>query len=213
MNYIRKTDRLDIIIEESRRIILIQQKWKYDWLNAPGTTPWTHQHKKDFHHKLDGLIWSGWGSHVTLEATGTSDFVKRNNGMKFKLEFDVKWVLTGGHWQVNVTKIPKGSFDRSHVIWSTRVIKLDTEDVNRRKIDEGYYQYPVVHEFGHAVGNFPGIYAGAHGDEYVPTSPHIADNHSLLNMGSELRDRHMDYVLREINAMVPSTTFTIHKIR
>lgn len=34
MNYVKYTDRTDIYIEENRNIILIQEKWKYNWLTT-----------------------------------------------------------------------------------------------------------------------------------------------------------------------------------
>ena len=60
--YSKTTDRMDIHIEEYRGTILIRQKWKYHWLNAIGTSSWTHSEKQNFHSKVDNLIWNSWGS-------------------------------------------------------------------------------------------------------------------------------------------------------
>lgn len=213
MYYIKNTDRLDIVVEESKMTILIQQKWQYDWLSAPGTTPWTYSQKKEFHNAIDKLIWSQWGSHITLEAQGNSSFAKKHAGTNFKLEFDIKWVVSNPHWQAKIKKIVPGSFETSNVMWDARVINLDTEDIKLRKVAAGFYQYPAAHEFGHAVGNSIYAYPGAHGDEYNATSAYHADSISMMNIGSKLRGRHIDFVIRELNIMIPQTTFHIHHIR
>ncbi|BAX80222.1 hypothetical protein [Labilibaculum antarcticum] len=57
MGYISKyTDEMDIHIEEYRNTILVQQKWKYNWLNEEGTSPWRYIEKNEFHNQADKLI-------------------------------------------------------------------------------------------------------------------------------------------------------------
>lgn len=60
MPLIKKTDRMDIYLEEYRQIILIRQRWKYNWLNERNTTSWTLFEKRDFHNKVDNIIWKIW---------------------------------------------------------------------------------------------------------------------------------------------------------
>ncbi len=74
----------------------------------------------------------------------------------------------------------------------------------------GFSQHPVSHEFGHAIGNVP--HEVNHWDEYRKESPHYGDLYSIMNMGNELRNRHLDYLVRELNTMIPETTFTIVKL-
>ncbi len=73
-----------------------------------------------------------------------------------------------------------------------------------------HHQYPVAHEFGHAVGN--SIYAsnGMHGDEYKVTSSYYSDKISIMNAGMELRDRHLDFILSQLNTIINNTTFSIY---
>ena len=156
--YSKNTDRMDIHIEETRGTILIKQKWKYSWLTMAGATAWTYPEKKLFHSKVDNLIWNSWGNHFFLKVEGNSDFSKRNSDKKWDVNFDIEWVLSSEHWDVNVTKLPSNhvGYEVSSVRWDSKIITIDTKDTAYRKIQgprKKYYQYPLVHEFGHAAGN------------------------------------------------------------
>ena len=107
-------------------------------------------------------------------------------------------------------KIPAGQFSTSYVNWGLQQIQLDTNDTFPRK--EAYMkgQIPVVHEFGHAVGNTAVL---GRGDEYKSTSIHSSDVNSIMNVGNELRKRHFSTILDELNKMIPGTTFTVHQVR
>lgn len=129
------------------------------------------------------------------------------------MNFDIEWVLSSHHWKVKVTKYPSTHTGLviSAVSWTSKTIKLDTLDTRKRlNTFEGanYYQYPVAHEFGHAVGN--SIYAntGMHGDEYKSSSAYLSDRKSIMNAGMELRDRHLDFIISQLNTMMINTTFS-----
>lgn len=206
---------MDIHIEEDRGTILIEQKWRYFWLNSLGTSSWSYSEMQDFHKKIDSLIWNNWGEYFFLKVRGTSDFARKHAKTRWDANFDIQWVLNTEHWKVNVTKYPSNhtGIITSSVKWNAKEIILDTLDINKRKIPIGgknYFQYPVAHEFGHTVGN--SIYAsnGMHGDEYYPSSPFIADKDSIMNAGMKLRDRHLDYLISELNTMIPNSTFSIY---
>lgn len=202
---------MDLHIEESRSTILIQQKWKYSWLNALGTSSWTYAEKQNFHKKVDNLIWNSWGNHFEVKVQGTSDFAKKHVKTRWNVNFDIEWALHTEHWKVNVKKIIKGNTATSAVKWNSNEINIDSEDIYKRKIprgDKNYYQYPIVHEFGHARGNSIFASSGMHGDEYNSSSSHFSDNKSVMNVGNELRDRHIDFILSELNTMIPNTTFS-----
>jgi len=212
----RITDRMNLHIEEFRSTILIQQKWKYNWKKLAGTTDWTYRQKKKFHHKTDNLVWQIWGGHFKLRTKGSSRFAKKYKNKNLTVNFDIKWVLKDEHWNVNVTKIPNGDFKTSSVSWNSKKIEFDTEDTKIVKRSSGgveFKQYPIIHEFGHAVGN--SIYAstGMHGDEYKTTSTHNSDKKSMMNIGNELRKRHIDYLISELNQMIKNTTFYAYKIK
>jgi len=204
--YTSKTDRMDIYVNAISKTVLIEQKWKYTWKNSPTTTKWTYAQKKAFHDTADGLIWKQWSNHFKLKCEGTSDFVKTYGLLEFTVNFDIKWVLSNEHWNVSVKKIPAGQFERSSVHWTNKVITLDTEDLNqmtRTRGGKAYKQHPFSHEFGHAV----------HSDEYRPTSLFKLDLLSRMNVGNELRKRHLDYIIIELNKMIPDTKFSISSLK
>ncbi|CAA0220465.1 conserved hypothetical protein [Tenacibaculum maritimum] len=208
--YSKYTDRMDIHIEESRGTILIKQKWRYSWLNAMNTSRWTYSEKQDFHKKVDNLIWNSWGEHFFLKVKGTSNFATRNAKKRWDVNFDIEWVPYGEHWKVNVTKYPFNYIGnpRSKVKWYQKEIILDTKDTSlRKRLRQGsnYYQYPVVHEFGHTAGNSVAV---GHGDEYNPSSAYLSDKYSIMNIGNELRDRHLDYILQELSTLISNTRFS-----
>ncbi len=204
---------MDIHIEENRGTILIKQKWKYTWLKDVSANAWTYTEKKSYHDKVDNLIWNSWGRNFFLKVEGSSDFAKRNSDKRWDVNFDIEWVLSSEHWDVRVTKYPKGYIGNptSSVGWRSRIIKLDTKDTAWRKrvrTGKNYFQRPVVHEFGHAAGNSIFASTGMHGDEYKSTSTHYGDKHSLMNVGNNLRDRHLDFILSELNTMLSDSTFS-----
>jgi hypothetical protein len=218
MNIIKYTDRMDIYIEEDRNIISIQEKWEYNWLTK--VTPWTLTEKRKFHEMADSRIWKNWGGHFKLKVKGTSPFALKHKNTIFTVNFDIKWVLLSSHWKVNITKIAPGGFERSNVKWNEKIINLDTEDT--KLICKGvyagtsYYQYPISHEFGHTIGNSYHALKGrksVHGDEYSADNRvnggFRLDYFSIMNIGNELRNRHLDYILAQLNTMIPNTTFYI----
>jgi len=205
--YTKNTDRMDIHIEESRGTILIKQKWRYFWLNSMNTSRWTYTEKQKFHKEVDNLIWNSWGEHFVLKVKGTSSFAKKNAKKRWDVNFDIEWVTHTEHWKVNVNKNPSNNYIKSSVKWYSKEITLDTLDTSKQKRIRGgknYYQYPLTHEFGHAAGNSIAV---GHGDEYNSAS-YSNDKKSIMNVGNELRDRHLDYIISQLNTMVSGTTFS-----
>ncbi|MFV0305623.1 MAG: hypothetical protein ACK5IC_09115 [Moheibacter sp.] len=213
MAYSKKTDRMDIYLDEKTKTILIQLKWKYNWKTAIGDPAWTYVEKKKFHEMADSLIWKKWGSHYKLYTKGSSDFAKKYSTSTFLVNFDIKWVITDPHWNVNVTKIPSGmKSPTSYTLWNSRIINLDTEDTKwtRKKTvgSRNYFHHPITHEFGHAIGNSSKV---GRGDEYNPDNQinggFKLDYSSIMNVGDQLRNRHLEYIITQLNLMIPNTKF------
>ena len=214
----KKTNWLDIYIEEGRQVILIRQKWKYEWLTAT-KSPWTLQQKRNFHYAADNIIWKTWNYRYKVKVKGTSDFAKKHRNTLFTINFDIQWVLNSEHWKVNVIKILPGSDSpTSGTNWQDRVMYLDTKDTistyTGKVNGKSYYQLPVAHEFGHAIGNSYWALQGSksvHGDEYSSDSRvnggFSLDYASIMNIGNGLRNRHIDYILKELNTMLLNTIF------
>src|SRR5262249_9990520 len=140
---------------------------------------------------------------------------KRFTGRDITINLDIRWVLSGGHWNVTVTKIPVGQFATSSVQWAARKITLDSNDTTVRTFNNGpgtpnTTQMPVAHEFGHAIGN--SIAIGHEGDEYVAGKAHNADAASIMNVGHSLRARHFETIIDELNKMIAHTTFSVRTV-
>jgi hypothetical protein len=203
---------IDIDTVEGR--IFLQERWQYAWLTSGAVTPWTLAEKRAFHHSADRAIWAAWSNRVLLNVAGTSPFAVRFNGRGIPINLDIRWVTANPHWNVNVTKIPAGTFRVSNVQWAARIINLDTEDFTTRTICGGTprvcdTQTPVAHEFGHAAGNTAVL---ARGDEYPASSPNVNDHASILNHGHALRRRHFRTILDELNRMIPHATFSVRSV-
>jgi len=215
--YRKETPYFAITLDLGRNELKILQRWKYSWAIAPGSGKWTYAETKNFHHKVDRLIWSVWGSRFELKLAQGSKIPANYKVGPVKTYFDVKWVLdNSAHWKVTVTKIKRGAFQQSYIRWNTREISLDTEDTTKTlKYINGpvrSYQYGLTHEFGHTLGNVAYTPSG-HGDEYASGSPYLADFPSIMNSGNELRQRHLDFIKQTLNSMVPGVKFDISHVR
>jgi hypothetical protein len=210
---VRRLPWCTIDIDTSAGQVFVQLKWKYHWKPL---AYWTIQRRRAFHHRLDLILWSSWSNRVTLNVSGTSDFARRFSASGVGINVDVRWVLSGEDWNVTVTKIPRGDFARSSVEWTGRTIDLDTNDLTPVERSDTnvtparqYRQTPVAHEFGHALGNT--VILGR-GDEYS-SGPYTRDTASMMNIGHELRARHLTTILEELNKMIADTTFSVQTIR
>ena len=169
-----------------------------------------------FHSTVDKQIWGTWSNRIRLSASGTSAIARHLAGRLIHMDFDVKWTLAPPiHWTVNAWKMPKGasptSPHRSFVNAATKVIELNTADLAPRaagnQAGAATTRFKTApHEFGHA------ILSGAvtsNPDEYVNTSGNVADTSSIMNIGRDLRKRHLAAVIAELNKMIRDLTFTI----
>jgi hypothetical protein len=132
------------------------------------------------------------------------------------MNFDVTWALSApNHWTVTAWKMPPGSRPtsphRSFVDTINKTIELNTADLSPRgagnQAGASTSRFRTApHEFGHAMvsGSLT-----ANPDEYVNVSGHIADTSSIMNIGRDIRKRHVAVVLAELNKLIPNLTFTV----
>jgi hypothetical protein len=201
------------------RKIFVRQDWHYSWTVDKGQQPWREDEKTAFHRAVDRAVWGSWSHRVRIQArdmrstpaslrTGVTALVA---GSVFSLSFDVRSVPAAGHWEVTVRKNdpsvkPK---PRAEVDFPKKTIRLFTTDLLVTKAkrpdtdDPWHYGFSLIgHEFGHTVGNF-----GPKGDEYFPTSKHFDDVESIMNIGHQLRARHVTLLCQTLHAMVPGCEF------
>jgi hypothetical protein len=194
--------------------IFIQEDWFYDWNLWPGVTAgWTYPQKKSIHTRINNQIWGAWSNRIKLGVGGTSDFARRFAGKPLPVNFDVRWdIKLPAHWRVKIWKMPTGAgptnLHRSFVDHDNHIIELNTADIAPRGAGNSagvgttnFITSP--HEYGHTLGSptsFPG-------DEYGPGATHLADTKSMMNIGQQLRRRHLADIIRVMNKLIPGTTF------
>ncbi|MGM5629503.1 hypothetical protein O2K51_01275 [Apibacter raozihei] len=211
MSISKKTERMDIFVDEGKKSILVQERWQYNWLSD--LSPWTMKEKRKFHELIDNIVWKKWGGFYKLKVKGKSDFAKRHKDTIFVVNFDIKWVSDNPHWFVNVKKIAPGGFEKSSIDWNTRVINLDTEDtkiVTRVRNGVKYQQLPVAHMFGRTLGNISNLKlprSESYQTDYSLNPGFKSDYYSIINIGEQLRLRHIDYVLIQLNSDLVNTIF------
>ncbi|MBI3860496.1 MAG: hypothetical protein HY290_01225 [Planctomycetia bacterium] len=189
--------------------IFFQQTWFYDWQVVSPVSPWTLAEKQAFHHALDRQVWGHWSMRFQFVPHGATDFARRFvHGIPINL--DIKWVTRPGSFTVNVVKRP-GPVDHSIRPWvnfTTKVIQLSKWDtssytaVNAASASSPKPFQPLPHEFGHALGT-------ANDDEYAAGHANLGDTNSIMNIGSQVRARHLESIRGELNAMMPGVTFTV----
>lgn len=200
-NFVRETDFCTLTLDTHEPRLFFRQRWKYKWIAAPNQAPWSYAERHRFHTRADKMIWGVWSNQVSLAATGAGALAAGLNNKRIPVSFDIEWALNGGHWTVEVRKVPVGFMGHpTRVEWTARRILLCTEDFEKNRHAGGI----VAHEFGHSMGN-TGVLR--RGDEYRSTSPHYADKASVINVGRQLRNRHFQTMLEEVNQMVPGVHF------
>ena len=90
------------------------------------------------------------------------------------------------HWEISVEKLERGGYGRSYTRPRSGEVFLDSEDLRSNEFAGGNFQRAVVHEFGHMMGQ---------PDEYKPGAPDERDSASVMNVGEQIRDRHL-YTLK-----------------
>jgi len=199
--------------------IVLLERWQYVWLLESGRTKrWTPAERQSFHRRASRAIWNAWSNRAMLKVEGTSEFAKRWARREVPVFMDVRWVTAKPHWTVYVTKVGKKSAPKSTVGWAVRQIYLDTNDFIEREECFGppkdlcVAQIPVVHEFGHTLGNIGGVHGGL-SDEYDDRSLFSEDVASIMNRGNDLRARHFNHLLDELRGTVPDTAFSLARVQ
>lgn len=211
MNYIKRTETMDVYIEPNRNTIVIRQRWKYNWLTKGQVSPWNYVEKRDWHHKADTLVWKTWGKGyialaVSLDNTHTNKSFHRK---EFKVEFDIEWVLNNEQWLANVTKAPAGTKYRSNVDTTNRIVNVLSSDVQRTQIDPSLpdVKFNVFnHEYGHTF-----YFKDDYGKRYGNTidGPYSDDIRGIMTIGEELRTRYVRDIKSILNDMVPQVSFSL----
>lgn len=191
--------------------VLVREDWKYNWAVEPGAAAWTLAERRRFHGTADRHVWGAWSGQLRLNTSGGHELCRRLP--QVSVNFDIRWVLSGGQWTVNVVKLRAGSASpRSYVQFATRTIQLDTLDVDPHGVqnDAGVTRnrfFTIPHEFGHTLPAGSGSRSPVD-DEYGTSSAHVGDADSIMNIGRQVRSRHVTAVIDELDAMLPGCSFS-----
>lgn len=205
LNYQLKTARMDFVLNGAKQQIWVRQNWDYVYQTKGKVTKWTSKEQKDFHIETEKIIRKSWGGKFVFAVSGTSDFAKYFADKPFTVFFDVDPSKKGKHWTVFAIKIPKGGSNTSKVNWSKQEITLDTEDLapTDKGAGGGVKMDVAAHEFGHAIGQ---------PDEYKKSSAYNHHKKSIMNLGNEVKKRHAQHLVDELNKMIPNTTFSVKRV-
>lgn len=158
-----------------------------------GISRWSKAQQQKFIINWESAIRSSWDNVVVRILSGGQS-VK----LKVKFQFQIDGFMAD-HWEITVKKVPPGSTFRSYVNTSAGNVMLTENDNNivvRHVAKNGSYrQTTSVHEFGHMIGL---------DDEYGPIfggdkGPHSKDYGSLMNVGSNIRNRHKNSLIKWLN--------------
>ena len=207
-------------LDTDRGHVFVRQDWQYHWTNDSAVPPWTLAERHAFHHALDRLIWTHWSFRTRVEARGItpagSREIARYAGKGLTVSFDVRRVRLEPQWNVHVTNVDpnRRKLLRADTNFERRSINLFSTDVT--PVRAGRYVgdpmlsrpaafYVAPHEFGHALGY---CYARGDGEEYDLGHPYFQDDSSLMNVGREVRPRHIRLIIETLRQMVPGAQFT-----
>jgi hypothetical protein len=209
-----------LVIDTTTGTIMVLERWKYNFTSGPGLKDWTSGERIRFHRSVKAQISRGWNRKVKLKTSGAAPFAH-----KFKtagVAFIVRRVWKDQHWTVDVRKMPAGSTPTSFISNVDRPhlrINLDSADLASytptNAAGASHTFLAVPHEFGHT---FPDV-----DDEYnAPDAPpltlegmidfaaqvaHLLDTNSIMNIGNEIRGRHLEPILDSLNTMIPDCKF------
>jgi hypothetical protein len=216
-------------LDVDRRHVLVREDWRYDHWRLDTNpklpvTPWTHKEKLNYHNAVDRLIWGFWSMRAKFKVeisarnatAGPTKVAVKLANTSLTSSFDVRRVHGPAHWTVTVTKVSpdnhpkpraKAEIANRHLnLFSTDVIPVTAahgntpEDMNTAIAIVGKDRFRVApHEFAHTIGYYS--------DEYKPTSPFFMDYHSLLNIGREMRPRHLALIVATLESLVPACRF------
>jgi hypothetical protein len=243
--FVKRLPWCDLYVDAEHGVVL-QQWWKYNWQQATiGGPDWTLAEKKRFHRSVRRQVALVWNNRVRLRLHVKSDphsslghaegpshgslvssFVSRFGSSGAPINMDIRWVLSGGHWDVTVWKttmdlqtsvghVDSCSIDGRKIVLHATSTKPQTACVYmdwQGKRDVCLKNHLVIpHEFGHSLQNWDDEYE-TFGRSTPGLNPYYADVQSIMSLGRQLRARHFKSVVRELNTMVPGVTFSVLSI-
>lgn len=172
--------------------------------------------KEEFMSSIEA-VWSGQHRFKCLHQDANHQQSPTWSDLRPGVSIDIIEDASNPHFNVEVTKIPEGAFERSSVRRPSRdtngqvttpgVANLDSEDDSPRtktSSPDGVTQRGSVHEFAHMIG-LQDEYATAETDgdmtrQGVPKR--VGDNASIMSGGEVVEQAHYSSILEALNAAV-----------
>lgn len=228
-NLYKKTLFFDLEIIESTSQILITQRWKLVEASVLSLSV-----IERFKQQTKNIIETLWNYKFWVKVKGISAFAKKHEKTTFEVRFQIEWVSSNAHWHVTLS--PQSSVSYVNWVKRIISLDLfDIEAQKKRGAPNLVKQYPVAHEFGHTIGNVRGCQPSPffsvwkwpyslqridHGDEYPlkgnsskvkienqHRQRFFIDKESIMNVGNEVRARHGDYIMLELNTLMYGSEF------
>jgi len=158
-----------------------------------GISRWNKLQQQAFITNWESIIRNSW-DNIVIRVLSAGETV----ALKLKFQIQIDGFMLD-HWEITVKKVPPGSTFRSYVDTYRGNVMLTENDNNiviRHVAKKGNYrQTTSVHEFGHMLGL---------DDEYGPLfggdkGAHNNDFGSLMNVGSNIRNRHKSSLINWLN--------------
>lgn len=209
-----KTDRMEVVLDLVAGTVLVTQRWKCNFLTlGRHQGRWTEGEKITFRRRVCRVIDEVWGNkaYVYILPKEDNNFNRLYNGKTFVIKVKIEFVDYLEDWNVMIYKARPGELSDwdAWVHWASREIHMTSHAVTEFQHNElagsqasGSRYWVVAHEFGHAIGN-----VGKFGDEYEPGNPHHYDTLSIMNLGSEVRQRHYKTICDILRHVCPGTDF------
>lgn len=209
-----KTDRMEVVLDTDTGTVMVTQRWKCNFLTlGRHQGRWTEREKIAFRRRICRVIDEVWGSkaYVYLLPGEDNKFNQLYNGKTFVIKVKIEFVDYLEDWNTKIYKARPG--DESDwdawVHWGSREIHMTSHAVTEFQHDPlvgsqapGSRFWIAAHEFGHALG-----YVGKFADEYEPGNPQRYDTLSVMNLGSEVRQRHYRTICDVLRSMCPGSNF------
>lgn len=208
------TDRMEVVLDLDAGTVLVTQRWKCNFLTfGRHQGRWTETEKINFRRKICRVIDEVWGNkaYVHIIPKEDNNFNRTYNGKTFVIKVKIEFVDYLENWNVKIYKArpnERSDWD-AFVHWESREIHMTSHAVTEFQYpeltgsqDPGSRYWAIAHEFGHAIGNI-----GKFADEYIPGNPHCRDTLSIMNIGSEVRQRHYRAICKVLRHLCPGTDF------
>lgn len=208
------TDRMEVVLDTDAGTIWVTQRWKSSFLTfGRHQGRWTENEKITFQRRVCRIISGAWGdkAYLYIRPGVDNNFNRLYNGKTFTIKVKVQFVEHNENWNVKIYKArpeDKSDWD-GWVDWAGREIHVTSNATTEFQhtpligsSEPGSNYRIIAHEFGHAMG-----YAGPFTDEYEPGNAMRFDTLSIMNLGSEVRQRHYGAVCKVLQTMCPGTNF------